>query len=246
MSLPQRPPGRGGRRAHVHFVYVPTPQGKKWPAHIAGPCMWFECHTKGRSKPCLHELTGGELTCDVCSPFEVPQTLGYQPLYHGKDGRPCMVVVHDYARDHIDALKLHHPVMVERGEGPTDTVALVPMLGAGRKYTSTLAERMQPADLTETLLRMWKMPALTEWYRITHGRGEAVPPMPPPAPPATTPPPKGKALAENDIRTMLSRHVIEQAGGEQPELIGEDAAREVLARMVKGYKKPSTNGNGKH
>jgi len=241
MPLPQTPPGRGGRRAHVHWVYVPTQAGKKWPAHIAGPCHWFACHTKGRSKPCLHDLTGGELTCEVCSPFEVPSILGYQPLYHGADGRPCMVVVHDYARDHVDTLKLHHPVVISRGDGPTDTVSITPLLGNGRKYTSTLAERMKPADLTETLLRMWRMPDLTEWYRTTHGASERPVSPPPPAEPPTKP-----HLPETDLRAMMARTIIQQAGGEQPEVIAADAADDVLKRLASKAKKMSANGNGKH
>lgn len=138
-------------------------------------------------------MTGGELACEICSPFEVPTVIGFQPLYAGADGRPCQVIVHDYARDHIDALKLHHPVTVERGSGPTDTVSLLPLLGKGVKYTSSLSERMKPADLTETLLRMWRMPDLTEWYRRTHGLSDNAvslpppPPAPPPEPPTTTP-----------------------------------------------------------
>lgn len=203
MSLPQTPPGGGGRRAHVHWVYIPTPKGKNWTAWIAGPCHWYTCHTKGKSKPCLHCMTGGDLTCELCSPFEVPVVIGYQPLYRECDGRPCQVVVHEYSREAIDAFKLHQPVRIMRGEGSTDSVAIMPQLGSAPRYTSRLAERLRPADLTETLLRMWSMPELTEWYRQTHGHGDNAVSLPPPPP---APPPVAKQpLVEVEVKGPLDR-----------------------------------------
>lgn len=243
MPLPQTPPGGGGRRPHLHWVYIPTPRGKKWQAWIAGPCHWFLCHTKGRSKPCLHAMTGGELTCDVCSPFNVPECIGYQPLYRESDGRPCQVVVHEYTREQIDALKLHQAVWVSRGEGATDAVSIGPMLSGGTRYTSRLPERLRPADLTETLLRMWGIPDLVEWYRHTHGASDtpmSLTPAPPVAP-AVTPPPVVERLGKGPLDRL--READERARVEEEEerkKIG--STMDVLLRGVpakNGFKKKS-------
>lgn len=203
MSLPQSPPGRGGRRPHVHWVYIPTAPGKTWHAWIAGSCHWFLCHTKGKTKPCLHALTGGELTCDKCSPFEVGQVVGYQPLYRETDARPCMVIVHEYTRELMDKFRLHSRVAVGRGEGSTDGVWVNTALKHEPFFRSSLPERNQPADLTETLLRVWAIPELTEWYRQTHGRSDNAvsQPLPAPAPPAVTPPP----VIDREVKGPLAR-----------------------------------------
>lgn len=223
MSLRQTPPGKGGRSGHVHFVHVKTPNGKKWQAHIAGKCHWYECHTKGRSKPCVHWMTDGELLCDLCSPFNIAQTIGYQPLYKYQDGRPGFVVVHDYNRDHVDALKLHHPVYVSRGDEASDTISLTPLLSQGVLYKSSVAARMEPQDLTESLLRIWGLPHLTEWYRQTHGGRVTLPP-------AGAPLPNESRLPNGnyELKDIMARHAVRKAGYEPPEVLSSELTNEIV------------------
>lgn len=242
MSIPKRPPGKGGRLAHIHFTYVGTPPGRKWGAFIAGECHWIDAHTKGKTKPCICEMTREELTCELCSPFEVPQEVGYQPLYRECDGKPVMVIVYGYSRELVDALKFHQHVTVWRPEGATDSVSLLPALGNAPKYKTTLRERMAPADLTETLLRLWKIPELVDWYRRTHGAAAAAPAAPPPPPP-----PAARTYPETDLRAKMARHLIDRAGGDQPETVSADATDEALARLTQRDReyKAGRNGNGK-
>lgn len=183
MPLRQTPPGRGGVPARVFWVYIPTGKGEQWHAHVAGPCHWFECHTKGRSKPCLRCITGDELKCESCGPFNPVEPVGYQPLYRESDGRPCMTIVHDYAREQVDALKLHQRVVVGRNRGSTDGVYVMAALKTEPRYQTQLPERKRPADLTDTLLRVWAMPELTAWYVKQHRDSDIA--LSPPPPPTT-------------------------------------------------------------
>jgi hypothetical protein len=169
MGLPNAPRGGGGRRAYVHVPYVSTRAGQTWCAYVAGPCQWFSCHTSSRTKPCLHEMTGGMLACARNHDIDAPQVIGYQPLRRQLDGRPVMVIVYELQREHVDKLPLHSLVVVGRGTEPTDTVYVRSQAGRVNWYTSTIAANMQPIDVTETLLKIWAMPELTEWYRHSHG-----------------------------------------------------------------------------
>lgn len=166
MGFRQVGPGEGAKGKRVHFRYVSTEAGgKPWPAWIAGPCHWFMCHCKGRTKPCLHWFTRGELKCDRCSALDVAEETGYQPLYRDVDGVPVMVIVHSASREKIDALKFRSRVNVSRGPDKADGVVILPQLGSQQWYETTLKERHREADLTETLLRVWKIPELVAWYQ---------------------------------------------------------------------------------
>lgn len=166
MHLHQTPPGRGGKPTRVHWTYVSTEAGSKnhWSAHVAGKCHWFTCHEAGRTKPCLDAITQGVLSCPFCAQLLETKEVGYQPLYRESDGKPVIVIVHDYSREIIDRLNFHERVLIGRGVGITDAVYIVPSSVQTPRYKSTLPERNKPADATESLLRMWKISQLTEFY----------------------------------------------------------------------------------
>jgi len=181
MALKTKTPGGGGEKRRVHFVHLPTRNNQTWHAHVAGPCHWYTCHTKGRTKPCLHWLTDGELVCERCASTTPPEDIGYQPLFREVDGRPCFVVVHDYSREKIDQLRFHSRVIVGRGAEQSDGVYVIPALNARPLYETSREEFRREADLTETLLRVWGLPELIEWYHRTQ-RVPASSPVPPVAP----------------------------------------------------------------
>lgn len=163
MALRKAPPGGGGAKRRVHFSYVPTGTGEKWEAYIAGPAAWYLCHTVGKTKPCLHEVSGGALECPACVSLKPPEEVGYLPLYREMDGRPVFVVIHQDMREAADSLTHRMRVMIGRGTHASDGVWVRSAMGKGQWYKSTLPERMVPADIEPTLLRVWKIPVLTAW-----------------------------------------------------------------------------------
>jgi hypothetical protein len=235
MSLPQIPPGGGDRRRHTHWHYVGTECGKTWNAWSAGRTHWYVCHTKGKSKPCSEVMTGGKVKCVLCNPLNPPEVIGYVPLYREMDARPCMVIVHEYIREQLDQIALHRMVMVMRGTQVSDGTAVVLHPKSSAKYTSTLRERMVPADMTETLLRMWKLPLLTEWYRKT---------QPPSDNPVSLP--EGTARREDgQPYSPMMQGAAKRWGGPdvvEPSALGDvlDVEREKLQQLVR--KQPSKNG----
>lgn len=170
MSLFRKAPQKGAKNRRVHFPFITTPKGYSFEAHIAGPCHWFDCHDMGRSKPCLHCITNGELKCARNHDIDEPIEIGYQPLWQKDTGKPGFVIVYEFARDQIDKLRLHHLVCVSRGKGPADTVAINYKGINAPLYKSTREDFMRPVDLTESLLRIWKLPELVAWVRMKNGQ----------------------------------------------------------------------------
>jgi len=236
MALPQLPSGNGGKRAYTHWCYVTTQPNTNWHAWIAGPCHWFLAHVKGRTKPCLHEMSQGELKCPQCDAGMMCEPIGYQPLYREVDARPCMVILHDYTREAVDRLHLHARMTVGRGGESSDGVYVVPALKREPVYRSSLVERMKPADLTETLLKLWGIPDLTQWYRETHGGGVAPAKMVPKLEPKKS---NGKPFSP-----MLKKaaEVAQQIGDEMTAGVPVDAVIQRL-RAHAAVNKPSTNGD---
>lgn len=237
MTLHRKTPQKGAKNRYPHFPFVETPRGYGWDAHIAGPCHWFDCHDIGRSKPCLHCITNGELHCDRNHDIDEPVEIGYQPLWAASNGKPCMVIVYEYARPQIDALKLHRLVTVSRGKMKGETVAINYKGLNSPLYQTTRTDFMRPVDLTETLLRIWKIPELVAWVRSKQGHN----------PPPTTPPAKPwkeeKPASETDLRTMVARKLIEQAGGEQPKELAAGAVDESLRRLAQREAKHRKTGH---
>jgi len=182
----QSPPGRGGKARRVHFCYTSTDANEQWHAYTAGPCQWYECHVTGKTKPCLREVTGGELVCPMCESVKPTEQTGFLPLYRELDGKPVFVIVHEDVRETVDKHRLHARVLVGRGNDVTDGVYVIKPLKAGAPYHSTLADRQKGADIWPTLVRIWNIPALTAW----HERQTGIPDggvLHPPAPERTAP-----------------------------------------------------------
>jgi hypothetical protein len=238
MGIPTKPPGGGGKGRHTHWSYVSTECGKTWAAWLAGPIHWFDCHLKGRTKPCVHAMTDGELHCDMCSPLNPVEEAGYVPLYREIDAKPVCVIVHEYQRETVDRIRKHQMVLVGRGEQQSDPVWVREHPKQGQRYTSSLAERMADADMTVTLLAMWKLPALTDWYYRTHGKSDK---------PVSLPP--GKAVRDDghEYTPMLQGAAKRWAAPviKEPTAVGDviDVQREELARLARA--KPSSNGHHK-
>lgn len=163
MSLRQT--GRDRPPTPLYFRYAGTAPGTTWNAWVAGPPQWFFCHTMHRTKPCLKELTEGQVDCPNCAQARAPQKIGYLGVYREVDARPILVVLHEEQLERADALKLHQRITIGREDSKADGVWVAPALKPTPLYHTTLHDRMNAADLTETLLRLWNLPDLTEWYR---------------------------------------------------------------------------------
>lgn len=168
MLRQNRPEGGMGERVE-YFAYVPTPANTRTHCYIAGPVAWYECHTKGRTKPCLHSITGGELACKQCEAGAPIEYIGYAPLYRETDSRPICVIVHEVSFEQTEKLKLHQRVLVGRNTHRGDPVYILPALDQNPRFVTSLKHRLAPVDLTRTLLRMWAIPDLVTWYETVSG-----------------------------------------------------------------------------
>jgi len=148
---------------HVHFGYVSTDNDAKWHAYVAGPAQWFQCHSKGKTKACQAHLTNDALTCPLCEGGVPREEAGYLPLWREIDGKPCCVIVHPTVREAVDSLPVHRRVIVGRGADDHDGVYVLPALDPRPLFTSSAPWKLRHADILPTLLKLWKLPALTAW-----------------------------------------------------------------------------------
>lgn len=233
MTLPQAPRREGRPRRPTHFRYYPVDPGSTHYGYLAGPLMWFDMHCSDLgSKPCLHELTGGDLGCPKCE-HGAPVMKGALGFYHATDLKPYMVWVDESGRDEYEKWLPFRRLKLGRERVKGAPVWAQMCLTQEPVFQSTLPERKVAADLTDSLLRMWKMPDLEWWYRHTHGVSDnAVSPPAPPAPPAGHP-----------MYAAAHRMVDEAIAGANGV---DDATQKILDRAAASKRKwngkPSKNG----
>ena len=239
MSLPQIPPRRGDNPRHVYFTYVGCDRGYTFEAWTAGPTMWFAMHPSTKSKPCLEEMTSGKLACPFCRAGKLAMVKGYVPLYRSADAKPVMVVVDEAVRDKVDRIDTFTRVKVGREKSRGSTVWVTPLILQEPHWQSTLPERQRAADLTFTLLRMWQIPELQDWYnkqpRLHSDTAVSLP--------------TGTAVTDKgEPYTSMLQAAAKRAGAvvKPPEAAVDNAetTRELLRAIQEG-KSPHTNGNGR-
>lgn len=166
MLIPSTPRRTGARSKPVHFTYVGVERGQPTEAYIAGPTWWGWLHMSRPSKPCVYELTGGKIACRFCGEGKrrVAVVKGWVPLYRRLDGLAWMVPVDECQRDTVDALKCFAKVMVGRGKGKGVGVWVQPCVSQEPVWTSTLPERTKPADVSASLITVWALPEVTNFF----------------------------------------------------------------------------------
>lgn len=235
MGLRQSPPG-GGPGRPTYWTHVRTPRGMKaaWHAWVAGPIHWYVCHDLKRTKPCVHQVTNGEVSCAWCDGLIPTSTKGYIPLYRYPDGKPVYELLYDDAREELDKLKLHERVMVFRGPLQNDIVHVLRLSEQSPAWQTSDAEKRGPRDITVSLLRMWKIPELIAWYNVTEARN--------------VPQPK----VDNDNVVSLKSRLLDGVGGTVEDFaalaLGERVSEvERLKRHAEAIERgKSAARNGKH
>lgn len=147
MRIPSTPRRTGARNKPVHFSYVSTERGQPYDAYLAGPVWWGPLHMLRPSKPCVYELTGGQVACRFCGAGKarVAVVKGWVPLYRRLDNTAICVPVDEVQRDHLDALKLHTKVTVGRERGKGVGVWVRASLNQEPAFASSLPECNAPA-----------------------------------------------------------------------------------------------------
>jgi len=149
-----------------HFSYERTPPGcKPWTAWLACEPYWCIAHTfeDSPTKPCLSWITSGALTCHFCKPLHTPPWVGYVGLWRESDLKACLVVLREQNSELSEGLQFGDYVTVSRQAGEGNPIAIRKLL-AQRPWKSRKPQRQGPADLSHSLITMWKIPVLTNWY----------------------------------------------------------------------------------
>lgn len=165
--LPRRTPGEGCLRDNWSFVSPKA--GQTFAAYLAGQPWWFLCHeTAGRrSKPCLAEVSNGELPCPFCP---TPTFWwGYCPLYRHLDHRPVMVGLREHTYEIVSKIPRCAQVLVARSVGKFNGVTV--SRHGEEFYVTARPDRQGEPNLGPFLLRMWAIAGLESWVSRNASRG---------------------------------------------------------------------------
>lgn len=166
MALKKGAPEKGESRRAESFSFVDTVRGADaWCAWCAGEVYWAKAHpAQTGTKPCLLWLTDNALPCVRCRPTNIAEWVGWLLVWREVDLRPCVVVFREGVRDLCEGLKYGDYIQLkrEREKGslcyPRKCLKLKP-------WTSKHPLRQGQVDPAATLLTMWKINELTDWYR---------------------------------------------------------------------------------
>ena len=216
---------RADRPAVTYWRSERVPNGTSLKCWCAGRPIFLNTHRVGVSKPCLSEISGGDLACPWCAVI-AREYLGYCPWYT-IDAERIVTVVREDMKPRALAMRLHEPVTVSRAKRMTAAVRLSQDGWTTTAYSGP-PDRMQPACIFDWLLRLWKIPELTAY--VEQQRRTA-----PPAPPVDAP----VIVTDHDALT--------KGGGEILADQERDKMRSILRRRAKLVEpEPTTERNGTH
>lgn len=227
-----------------HFAYAPTTKGTNWHAYLAGNAMWFMVHQPKKTKPCLAVMTNREVECPWCGTDKEVVRRAYVPLYRQVDGAPRCIIVNELYEDALSKFRLHDRLLIGKEEEKGDPVWIMAALTHTPKFQTTLHHRTQPADLTESLLKMWGSAELVKWYRAKFGKPGA-----PPSVNAVSLPAGTAVGADGRAVSPMMQAAAKRQGFDVIPTDDTDPQTEhdrELLRAVQRGDKPSTNGKGKH
>jgi hypothetical protein len=182
---------------------------------LAGPCVGYEVHHVGTSRPCLVDVTSGEVPCPLCGAGIGREWRGYVPIWDELLTRRVVLIGERYY--HL-VEKVHHlqpvmarklvgewgqPVCVQRSPWTTDTPTL---RDADRKVQ----------DLGDWLIQMWNVRELNEWAAVKAS-------ITPPVPDATSVTPDVSPMNRAaDVRAELTAQVLKKTRrGKEPTLLSD-------------------------
>jgi len=161
--LPQAAPEGAGSAAGEHFAYAPTPINTRWHAYLAGPPQWVWCHEPKKTKPCLAIMTERAVACPWCGTDKPVVRKAYVPLYRAVDWTPRCVIVTELYEETLAKLRLHDRITVGKESEKGDPVWIIRALEQRPTFNTTRASRLNPVDLTCSLLRIWGNDELRRW-----------------------------------------------------------------------------------
>lgn len=165
VKLPQCSPGEGRKDDHIRFDYWRgITGGQKHSGYLAGPAKWFLCHPSDKgTKPCLHWMTKGELTCRFCGAAKMPEEGGYVPVWNAVNWAPKILFVYGDEREHVEKLELHQKLLIGREPGRGERVYVRLAMNQEPLFNTTDPRKKIARDITPSLLLMWKLPELVAW-----------------------------------------------------------------------------------
>lgn len=147
--------------------------GQKVNGWLAGPCIGYEVHHVRASRPCLTDVTGGEVPCPLCEAKLSREWRGYVPIWDDLVVRRVCLIGKRYFHL-VEKVRPLQPVMCRKLREWGSPVCVQRAAWTTDEPTLKEADR-RPQELGDWLIQMWKEPALTEWARAKAAAGRKPP-----------------------------------------------------------------------
>ena len=150
----------------LHWAYQVMKPNARVNAVWIGPVHGLTTHHLGQTKPCLKELSAGDLDCPFCKNHLAKRWRGYAPAVDF-GSKQVVFLVGQTTGAVLDRTPRGKRLTFGRGPGDTSPVAVVDYPGiAGnaidKRFTAG-GVYADGVDLLPWLLRLWEIPDLTEW-----------------------------------------------------------------------------------
>jgi hypothetical protein len=227
MSKGQKPDPRRKKTSTPSASYWRVPNGGKEIGYLAGQVYGCYGHRVNHHKPCLIELTGGEVACPWCGVMDV-EWRGYVPVWDQDWTLKYCLIPEDYLES-VDMIPHRARIVGTRAPAKMSPIVIrTAELPSLRPLPDRVPYTVE-IDMYAIARKLWKIPALDAWYARTqvvdNGRSVGAPPLDP-----------------SDFSVMNKAAVNRVNEMEETRLRNEQAARDHAAGKPLNH----TNGNGKH
>lgn len=168
MSKGQKPDPRRKKTSTPTATYWKVPNGGKETGYMAGECYGCYGHRVNHHKPCLKELTGGELSCPWCGVVEI-EWRGYVPVWDQDWTLKYALIPEDYLES-VDMIPHRARIIGSRGAAKMSPLVIRAAEVPALRPLPEKSPYRDPIDMFAICRKLWKLPALDAWYASTHAR----------------------------------------------------------------------------
>jgi hypothetical protein len=161
MSTGSRPDPTKQKEAYLHASYLNVKTGQKDAGYKAGEVYGCFGHRTYAHKPCVKEITHGELTCPYCVAGLVPEWRGYVPIWD-RDWALRYNLIGYEIFESVDAIPHRAQVSISRAKNPISPLIIREELCLTRELPNK-APWNELVDMERVCLALWKEEPLTRW-----------------------------------------------------------------------------------
>lgn len=229
MSKGRNPDPRRKKISSIRSTNFKVANGGKEIGYVAGEVYGVNGHFMGAHKPCLHDLTNGEVQCVYCAVNKPIEWRGYVPVWDQDYTLRHALITEDYL-EAVNMIPWRARIVATRAAAQYSPLVIRAADLPALRGLPDKAPWDVPIDIEPICRRLWQEPALDAWYAATHAKQAGLSAGAPP-------------LDPSDFSPMMR-----SAAAHANRIAAHAAANDEFAKQAREGKvpaAPSTNGHHK-